>query len=71
MVMIRLWLQAGIMILLLWAGVAKAQDPIVFNDEPLSEDLVLPDWFKLSFLDLKEDIHEARRHDHCGGTARA
>ena len=61
MVMIRLWLQAGIMILLLWAGVAKAQDPIVFNDEPLSEDLVLPDWFKLSFLDLKEDIHEARR----------
>ena len=44
-----------------WAGLVQAQDPIVFDDEPLEEALVLPDWFKLSFLDLKDDILEARR----------
>lgn len=49
------------LILLACAGLAQAQDPIVFNDEPLEDSLVLPDWFKLSFLDLKDDILEARR----------
>lgn len=31
----------------------------VFDDEPLEEPLDFPDWFKLSFLDLREDIDEA------------
>lgn len=45
----------------LWAGSAQAQDAIVFDDQPLEDDLILPEWFKLSFLDLKDDILEARR----------
>lgn len=31
-----------------------------FADAPLQTPLVLPDWFKLSFLDLREDLQEAR-----------
>ena len=30
-----------------------------FDDRPLEEPLSLPDWFKLSFLDLGEDLNEA------------
>ena len=37
---------------------AAENDP-GFPDEPLTEPLVLPDWFKLSFLDLREDLHDA------------
>ena len=36
-----------------------AQDDVGFPDQPLLEPLVLPDWFKLSFLDLREDLREA------------
>lgn len=61
MTTIKTWGNATALILLLWAGMAQAQDPIVFDDEPLEEALVLPGWFKLSFLDLKDDILEARR----------
>jgi len=42
---------------------ANSQDtnnPAV-DDQPLKEALSLPDWFKLSFLDIKEDINEANR----------
>jgi len=31
----------------------------LFDDQPLAEPLAFPDWFKLSFLDLPEDIEEA------------
>ncbi|NNF95788.1 MAG: thioredoxin, partial [Halobacteria archaeon] len=31
----------------------------VFDDQPLSDDLIMPDWFKVSFLDLQEDLNEA------------
>ncbi|MDH3948250.1 MAG: thioredoxin fold domain-containing protein [Gammaproteobacteria bacterium] len=31
----------------------------VFDDQPLSDDLIMPDWFKVSFLDLQEDLDEA------------
>lgn len=37
----------------------KAPDSINFDDQPLEEPLTHPDWFKLSFLELKEDLHEA------------
>lgn len=30
-----------------------------FPDQPLTEPLVLPDWFKLSFLDFRDDLHDA------------
>lgn len=32
----------------------------VFDDQPLTEPLELPDWFKLSFLDLRDDLQEVR-----------
>jgi len=31
------------------------------DDQPLREALSLPDWFKLSFLDIQEDLDEANR----------
>ncbi|VAW62402.1 hypothetical protein MNBD_GAMMA09-3604 [hydrothermal vent metagenome] len=35
------------------------EDALEFDDFPLSEALSLPDWFSLSFLDLKESLNEA------------
>ena len=40
---------------------AQDSDPLVFDDTPLKEPLSLPPWFKLSFLDLREDLADARR----------
>lgn len=40
---------------------AAQEDALVFEDQPLDEAIVLPDWFKLSFLDLNEDLEDARR----------
>jgi thioredoxin-related protein len=42
-------------------GVVLAADksPDNFEDSPLFESLVLPDWFKVSFLDLRDDLREA------------
>ena len=36
-----------------------AADFIEFDDTPLEQDLVLPDWFTLSFLELKLDLRTA------------
>jgi thioredoxin-related protein len=33
---------------------------VEFNDAPLEEPLSFPDWFKLSFLDLREDVREVQ-----------
>lgn len=41
-----------------YASSEPALDPAV-NDERLTEALSLPDWFKVSFLDIQEDINEA------------
>jgi thioredoxin-related protein len=38
---------------------SAAEDDVNFADQPLLEPLVLPDWFKLSFLDLRDDLHDA------------
>jgi len=38
----------------------------LFDDQPLEEPLSFPDWFKLSFLDLGEDIEEARSAGKAG-----
>jgi thioredoxin-related protein len=38
---------------------SAAQADVGFADQPLLEPLVLPDWFKLSFLDFRDDLREA------------
>lgn len=38
----------------------SAADFIEFDDQPLAEELVLPDWFKLSFLELRNDLVDAK-----------
>ncbi|MDZ7661099.1 thioredoxin family protein [Thiohalophilus sp.] len=41
-------------------GLQAQNDPIApFSDRPLEEPVTHPDWFKLSFLDLYDDIEEA------------
>lgn len=47
----------------LQAAEEKAQEEaeaLAFEDRPLSEELVYPHWFKLSFLDLGEDLADVR-----------
>jgi len=34
-------------------------DVLAFDDSPLTDELYLPNWFKLSFLDLQESLDEA------------
>jgi thioredoxin-related protein len=53
-------------VLLIAAGCASAADEFddvddfpVFDDQPLVEPHAFPDWFKLSFLDLQEDLEDA------------
>jgi thioredoxin-related protein len=42
------------------AWCAEADNFPEFEDKPLEEPLTHPDWFKLSFLDLREDLQEVR-----------
>jgi thioredoxin-related protein len=37
----------------------SAAEFIEFDDRPLEQDIILPNWFKLSFLELKSDLEEA------------
>ncbi len=37
-----------------------------FDDQPLTEPLEFPDWFKLSFLDLREELKEAGEQGKAG-----
>jgi len=41
------------------ANQQEYEDALVFDDTPLKEDLNLPDWFSLSFLDLQDSLDEA------------
>ena len=45
---------------------ASNNNDIVFDDRPLDDPLVLPDWFKLSFLEIAEDIKEAKEQNKKG-----
>lgn len=38
----------------------------IFPDDTLSQSIKLPDWFKLSFLDLKDDIDDAASYNKQG-----
>lgn len=54
---------AGVL-LMLWVllppSLAAEEDFPEFDDQPLEEALTYPDWFKLSFLDLRDDLEEVR-----------
>lgn len=41
------------------ANQQSIDDVLAFDDTPLKEDLNLPDWFSLSFLDLQDSLDEA------------
>ena len=45
---------------------ASNTDDITFDDLPLEEPLILPDWFKLSFLEIGPDIQEAKEQNKKG-----
>lgn len=50
-------------------GAQAASDDILqpgFDDSPLKQPVKLPAWFKASFLDIGDDIHEAAREDKHG-----
>ncbi len=42
-------------------GAAEGWDPSGFGDRPLDTPLELPTWFRVSFLDLNEDLADIRR----------
>ncbi len=55
--------------LLAFAGISNCyaiSDDISFDDKPLKEPLIYPDWFKLSFLEIKDDINEAKKNHKKG-----
>ncbi|MBL4711982.1 MAG: thioredoxin fold domain-containing protein [Gammaproteobacteria bacterium] len=42
------------------AVIDNTDNILVFDDAQLDEELVYPDWFKLSFGDLNDDLHDAK-----------
>jgi thioredoxin-related protein len=65
-VLINAWLLLCSMSCAAVAAISQEDDFPLFNDQPLEEPLEFPDWFKLSFLDLAEDIAEAREEGKAG-----
>lgn len=43
---------------------SSASQFIEFDDTPLQQDIVLPDWFKLSFLELQNDLQDLDENGH-------
>ncbi len=59
----------GLLLLFCHAGIAASHDDPNnpgFDDQPLKDDIVLPDWFKMSFLELKDDLSDARENGKKG-----
>lgn len=51
-----------LLVLTAWVGLpahAAGEADAGFDDQPLAEDVVYPSWFKLSFLELHDDLDEA------------
>jgi len=48
-----------LLLLLYFVPVISFSEEIIFSDKTLESDIRLPDWFKLSFLDLQDDLDEA------------
>ena len=47
-------------------GAIESDDPLIFDDIPLTDLITYPEWFKESFLDLQEDLKEAIDNDKQG-----
>ena len=67
----RLLISCLIWLVVSMPGTVTAETPetdgfFSFDDQPLEEALEFPDWFKLSFLDLREDIRDAREAGKSG-----
>ncbi len=45
---------------------AASSDDIIFDDKPLSDALILPEWFNLSFLEIGADVIEAKEQNKKG-----
>jgi len=48
------------------AAHTDTEDALIFDDTPLKEDLHLPDWFSLSFLDLQDSLDDALKEGKKG-----
>ena len=48
------------------AGMATTHAVPEFDDQPLKTELALPDWFKVSFLELQDDLADARKNKKRG-----
>lgn len=57
----RQWVLFCLSLLLTFSLQAAPASLQHFDDRPLAEELSLPDWFKLSFLDIREDIDDAKQ----------
>ena len=44
----------------------SASSFLEFDDTPLKQDIILPSWFKLSFLELKEDLKDVNKKQKRG-----
>ena len=56
----------GLLLLFSNTGNAASHDDLNFDDQPLKDDIVLPSWFKVSFLELQEDLSDARENGKKG-----
>ena len=50
----------SLLLLFSHSNYANSDDDLIFDDQPLKDNIVLPDWFKMSFLELAEDLTDAR-----------
>ncbi len=48
------------------SSIVTSQEDLNFDDQPLKDNIVLPDWFKMSFLELQEDLADARENKKKG-----
>ena len=60
-----IWLAACLPVIVT-AATPDADEAFSFDDQPLEEPLEFPDWFKLSFLDIRDDIREVREAGKSG-----
>ncbi|MDH5517636.1 MAG: thioredoxin fold domain-containing protein [Gammaproteobacteria bacterium] len=63
--MTRIFTAVTLFFLSLFTLAAFAAEDI-FSDQTLTEKIILPDWFKLSFLDLQDDLDEAAANQKKG-----
>ena len=50
---------SGVLLFTLSGAAGAAPDPLVFDDKPQLREIIHPEWFKTSFLDLGDDLEQA------------